>query len=128
MSYGIPMIWSEPIYHESNRCYPCVNNVFGLNRINAAGYNYKDVSSAQIPLPHSDAVPIPPGGRFSSLRETWQDIKKNTKAKAAKSKAHAHQTGGGEPMKTDLDCKDLKVVHGLDNGEESTIVFHFDED
>lgn len=59
MPYGVPMIWSEPINHETNKCYVCVNRVFGLNKKKSLRFVYKKVQSAQTPLPHSDAVPIP---------------------------------------------------------------------
>jgi len=59
MPFGIPMIWSEPIDHDTNKCYVCENYSDGFNRLRAANFNYKSVPSAQRPLPHSETVPIP---------------------------------------------------------------------
>lgn len=59
MPFGIPMIWSEPINHETDKCYACVNKVQGLNRKKVSDHAYISVPSAQTPLPHSDTVPIP---------------------------------------------------------------------
>lgn len=57
--FGVPMIWTEPINHETNKCYVCINNFTGLNRLKAIGDVYQSAPSAQTPLSHSDAVPVP---------------------------------------------------------------------
>lgn len=68
MPFGIPMMWSYPGEHQRSNCYACMNSRFkytgrtknksGKNKATATGYI--GVRSAQLPLPHSEAIPIPP--------------------------------------------------------------------
>lgn len=59
MPFGIPMLWSDPGEHVPDQCYVCVNNIKGLNRRKARQHEYKGVPSVQLPLPHSENVPVP---------------------------------------------------------------------
>lgn len=58
MPFGIPMIWSDPGPHDSENCYVCANYVWGTNRMRKIKV-YKEVRSAQCPIPHSESIPIP---------------------------------------------------------------------
>lgn len=82
MPFGLPMMWSNPGEHDSENCYVCKNDTFGLNRnskffcfrdtrylhrteihefirTERSSYVYKGVPSAHVPVPHSDALPVP---------------------------------------------------------------------
>lgn len=54
MKFRIPMFWSMPSggVHDSSNCYACENYIGGQNKKKMANYKYKEVPSAQIPLPH----------------------------------------------------------------------------
>lgn len=32
LPFGLPMIWTDPGQHETENCYACTNDTFGLNR------------------------------------------------------------------------------------------------
>lgn len=59
MPFGVPMIWMDPQVHDSDDCYACVNYVSGINRIKSRYLSYKETKFAQLPLLHSDNIPIP---------------------------------------------------------------------
>lgn len=58
LSFGAPVMWSEPDRHEPNECYVCLNYIFGHNRT-ARKHDYKGTKRVHLPLPHSEAVPVP---------------------------------------------------------------------
>ncbi|XP_017482096.1 PREDICTED: uncharacterized protein LOC108371107 isoform X2 [Rhagoletis zephyria] len=60
LRFGVPMIWTDPGEHNSDNCYACANKICGVNRKGLKRRVYISVKSAQIPLPHSDEIPIPP--------------------------------------------------------------------
>lgn len=57
-SFGQPMIWRDPINHETN-CYICLTNVSGYGRRNKHELNYANVDSVTLPVPHSNELPVP---------------------------------------------------------------------
>lgn len=59
LSFGVPMILTDPGEHNSDNCYACANKICGVNRKGLKRRVYISVRSAQIPLPHSDEIPIP---------------------------------------------------------------------
>jgi len=60
MQFGIPMRWLDPGVHDSSTCYVCQNSaVVSLNRRRRKHFVYKGVPSALLPVPHSDAIPVP---------------------------------------------------------------------
>lgn len=60
LPFGIPMIWCDPgSPHNAANCYVCANPASKRNRLNRAAMIYKEVPSAQLPIPHSDNVPVP---------------------------------------------------------------------
>lgn len=61
MPFGSPMIWTNPGAHTPTNCYACVNTVKGMNSKKAKTHQYKEVQSAQRPLPHDPiSRPVPP--------------------------------------------------------------------
>lgn len=60
LSFGVPMIWTDPGQHNADNYYACSNRMCGLNRKTLKQKVYVSVRSAQMPIPHSDQVPIPP--------------------------------------------------------------------
>lgn len=58
LTFGVPMMWSEPDRHEPNECYVCLNYIFGHNR-RARKHEYKGTKWVHTPLPHSETVPVP---------------------------------------------------------------------
>lgn len=59
MPFGVPMIWVDPIVHEAAECYACVNYTTGTNRRKSSSLTYTATKNGQLPLPHSDAIPVP---------------------------------------------------------------------
>lgn len=59
LSFGIPMIWSDPGVHTPENCYACANNMSGFTKSLRTRVVYKQVAAAQTPLPHSEFVPVP---------------------------------------------------------------------
>lgn len=80
LPFGLPMAWTDPGEHDPENCYACFNNPIGLNRqskcalqnenvhntklykfvqTDRSGFTYRGVASAHIPVPHSDALPVP---------------------------------------------------------------------
>lgn len=59
LPFGVPMIWINPNGHDSSNCYACVNYVTGINKRKMRSKVYISVPSAQIPLEHSENVPVP---------------------------------------------------------------------
>lgn len=57
-AFGRPMIWRDPVNHINN-CYICLTNVFGFSKRNIKNILYPTVKSVTLPIPHSDAIPIP---------------------------------------------------------------------
>ena len=58
LAFGIPMIWREPLNHESD-CYFCAFNTNGINRKKRIDIKNPDLESARRPIPHSDEIPVP---------------------------------------------------------------------
>lgn len=67
MPFGVPMIWSDPQVHTSDDCYACLNFVSGTNRNKLRKFSYRETKYTQLPLPHSENIPIP--GRPSITEE-----------------------------------------------------------
>lgn len=62
MPYGTPVVWMEdPNGHDSSQCYACINNkhISGRPKKNLASVEYKATNYASLPLPHSEANPVP---------------------------------------------------------------------
>lgn len=59
LPYGVPTIWIDPGVHDPENCYVCKNTVPGMNKKKSKNKVYVSVPSVQLPLPHSDAVPVP---------------------------------------------------------------------
>lgn len=59
MPFGIPMMWTRPDQHKPEECYACVNYIFGTNRYKVRRQSYTETKFAQLPLPHSENVPVP---------------------------------------------------------------------
>lgn len=55
MSFRIPMFWSMPSggKHDQSNCYACRNHTPGQNKKKMKHFVYKEVPSAQIPIPHT---------------------------------------------------------------------------
>lgn len=70
MPFGVPMIWSDSGTHNPSNCYVCANYTSGMNRRKKRQIIYTAVRSAQIPLPHSDAAPVPKRPRIENDMET----------------------------------------------------------
>lgn len=58
LSFGSPMIWTDPIDHQRN-CYICLTNVFGYSGRNRDAIQYANIDSVTRPVPHSDTLPVP---------------------------------------------------------------------
>lgn len=58
LTFGVPMMWSEPDRHEPSECYVCLNYVFGQTR-SSRNFKYTGTKWAYLPLPHSATVPVP---------------------------------------------------------------------
>lgn len=76
MLFGIPMIWTNPNKHNKAECYACVNYIFGTNRNKASSLSYIATRWAQLPIAHSETVPIPkrPSPTDDYLRSTFQTM------------------------------------------------------
>lgn len=59
MPFGVPMIWVDPQVHNPDECYACVNKSVGINRAKKRKIECRGTQFAQLPLPHSDSIPIP---------------------------------------------------------------------
>ncbi|XP_017476998.1 PREDICTED: uncharacterized protein LOC108366995 [Rhagoletis zephyria] len=59
MPFGIPMMWLDNSPHQQENCYGCINYHKTLNRRKAKNKSYVAVPSVQLPLPHSEFVPVP---------------------------------------------------------------------
>lgn len=60
MPFGMPMIWHIHLEHSAADCYVCINKkVFSYNRTNRAAFRYQATSLVSLPVPHSDALPVP---------------------------------------------------------------------
>lgn len=59
MPFGVPMIWLHPEVHDADNCYACVNHVVGMNRRKSGSLAYTETTYSQLPLPHSDEIPVP---------------------------------------------------------------------
>lgn len=59
MSFGRPMIWRDPINHETN-CYICLTKTYGYSRKIKDLVMYAVVDSVTHPVPHSAELPVPP--------------------------------------------------------------------
>lgn len=68
LNFGVPMIWREPVNHQTD-CYFCLNNVRGMNMKNRHLVQYVNAQSITKPQMHSDTLPIPtPPNQNSSLQ------------------------------------------------------------
>lgn len=60
MNFGVPTMWSQPVgEHNSGECFVCCNYGYGMNRKAAAKRTIQSTRWVQLPLPHSDTVPVP---------------------------------------------------------------------
>lgn len=60
MPFGVPMNWLRPaLTHNASNCYVCANDVHTLNSTALKKHVYWGVTSAELPKPHSDEIPIP---------------------------------------------------------------------
>lgn len=59
MSFGVPMIWSNPSRHHPAECYFCINNATNHRAKYVKKIVQKSSPHASIPKPHSEDVPIP---------------------------------------------------------------------
>lgn len=61
MPFGIPMIWFDPVKHNAEVCYFCINSakISSHNKKTIQHIEYSAVPSIQFPKPHSENVPIP---------------------------------------------------------------------
>lgn len=73
MPFGVPMIWTNAGTHNPSNCYVCANFTSGMNRKKKRKKVYTAVMSAQIPLPHSDAVPVPKRRNVDACTETTEE-------------------------------------------------------
>lgn len=66
------MIWNDPIEHKKNQCYFCVNhNIYGHTIKARHDFEYCSVPPhAEVPKPHSDAVPVPALPAHPGLRSS----------------------------------------------------------
>ena len=53
LSFGIPMVWREPMDHTSD-CYFCQVKTVGYNERTRHKIKYPSLKSAILPIPHSD--------------------------------------------------------------------------
>lgn len=58
MNFGRPMMWRDPVNHETN-CYICLTDVVGLSGRKRHNVKYATVNSVSLPVPHSEDLPIP---------------------------------------------------------------------
>lgn len=70
---------------------------------------------------------------LTTVFQTWQDLKRNTKHKASQVKKHMQCTGGGEPAEdfTPQEHEILDIItntstHGHEEVEESSVNFQFE--
>lgn len=72
LSFGRPMIWKNPGLHNKDKCYFCVNKLTGRNMRTKKYKVYHSVPSTELPLPHSDEIPIPtrPDTQGASVMES----------------------------------------------------------
>ena len=63
LRFGVPMVWREPKNHFDD-CYFCLVDLKGFNRFKKNSWNYPDLESARLPVPHCEEVPVP---EFSDL-------------------------------------------------------------
>lgn len=59
MPFAIPIIWTRPPAHDRAQCNGCANNVHGTNRKKTGALIYKSTVYGQMPIPHSDRIPVP---------------------------------------------------------------------
>lgn len=59
LPYGIPTLWFDPGIHNAENCYICINSKIGTNKKKSKNKDLIAVPSVQLPLPHSEAVPVP---------------------------------------------------------------------
>ncbi|CAH0551139.1 unnamed protein product [Brassicogethes aeneus] len=59
MPFGIPVIWTNPQVHNPDECYVCVNFKPGTNRKKTRSMKYIATKFVELPLPHSENVPVP---------------------------------------------------------------------
>lgn len=59
MTFGVPMIWNNPIHHNERECYFCIHYTKGHNVKTMSKLKYLSTTYAFIPQPHSEDVPVP---------------------------------------------------------------------
>lgn len=75
MLFGVPMIWRDPILHVEGECYACINHKAGMNRRKSASISYTATTYAQIPLPHSNQIPVPDNQNpTEDITSTYQSV------------------------------------------------------
>ena len=69
LSFGVPMVWREPLNHIDD-CYFCLVNTTGIGKIKKQKIAYPNIPSAIRPIQHSKEIPFPIfKGLFLSLDE-----------------------------------------------------------
>lgn len=60
-TFKTPMIWRDPVNHQTN-CYICLTIIFGFSSRNKDAIVYAPVNSITLPVPRSndDPIPVPP--------------------------------------------------------------------
>lgn len=64
LSFGRPMIWRDPLNHQTN-CYICLTDIFGFSVRNKNAIQYAKVDSVTLPVAHSPELPIPMSPLFA---------------------------------------------------------------
>lgn len=102
MPFGLPMIWQPVHRHSKSTCYVCVNKkVLSCGRIARSSIKYEGTMFVTLPIPHSDALPVP---RYPSPKVAAQEplTKKQQKIQKRERSQQQHQPEddffGFEPM------------------------------
>lgn len=99
MPFGIPMMWSDNSPHQEENCYACINYHKTLNRRKARNKTYVGVPSVQLPLPHSEFVPVP---TYRSI-DLQTDISTITAAATSMDFSSEYDPGKGTSYETTKD-------------------------
>ncbi|KAL3280158.1 hypothetical protein HHI36_017658 [Cryptolaemus montrouzieri] len=59
MPFGNPVIWTNSQEHNPDDCFACVKEIVGLNRAKKRKVELGGTRFVQLPLPHSESIPIP---------------------------------------------------------------------
>ena len=72
MKFDTPMMWKKPLCHSTD-CYFCLTTNSGVGRF--LKWNYAQVGSFALPVPHSNDVPYPvcPGASLQKAESSDQE-------------------------------------------------------